>query len=119
MEFFDKGKELFKRGQQMLTSVDYPICSNSKDNLIIQLSPNYEIQYNNRIKMAELKCLPLDVVYATTRALHNKSASVRTEEIWDLCAVYNELSTAEFKATAQPIWKSEINHFCRELNKYL
>lgn len=119
MEFFDKGKELFKRGQQLFTATDYPLCSNEKNTLIIKLSPNYEIQYNDRIKMAELKCLPLDIVYATTRALHNKSASVRTEEIWDLCAVYNELSTAEFKATASPIWKSEINHFCRQLNKYL
>lgn len=111
--------ETLKKGIGILNKIYYPKVVSDEDNGVrLLLSKNYQIYFNRGTKTAELRCIPLGVTFASTRALDKRNGREIKDEIIDLCALYNEVSSAEFRAQLPKDFKVEIDYFSRLIEKY-
>lgn len=111
--------ETLKKGIGILNRVVYPKVVSDEDNgTRLLLSKNYQIYFNKGTKTAELRCIPLGITYASTRALDKKTIREIRDEIIDLCALYNEFSSEEFRVQLLKDFKVEIDYFSRLVEKY-
>ncbi|WP_304428013.1 hypothetical protein [uncultured Clostridium sp.] len=110
--------ETLKKGIGIFNKINYPQATVNEDEINLLLSKNYKIHLNRGTKTAELTCLPLGIVYASTKALDKRNLRQIKEELVDLCALYYEVSAEEFRTQISKDFKIELDYFTKGIEKY-